>query len=70
MNIPVLRKEFIIDPYQIYEAKAYGADAILLIAAVLNQQEIETLSKTAKMLDLEVLLEVHDTEEITKSFKS
>ena len=67
VNIPVLRKEFIIDPYQIYEAKAYGADAILLIAAVLNQQEIETLSKTAKMLDLEVLLEVHDTEELQKA---
>ena len=67
VNIPVLRKEFIIDPYQIYEAKAYGADVILLIAAVLNQQEIETLSKTAKMLDLEVLLEVHDTEELQKA---
>ena len=67
VNIPVLRKEFIIDPYQIYEAKAFGADAILLIACVLNQQEIETLSKTAKMLDLEVLLEVHDADEIQKA---
>ena len=67
VNIPVLRKEFIIDPYQIYEAKAYVADAILLIATVLNQQEIETLSKTAKMLGLEILLEVHDTEELQKA---
>lgn len=67
VNIPVLRKEFIIDPYQIYEAKAYGADAILLIAAVLNQKEIETLSKTAKMLHLDVLLEVHDADEIKKA---
>lgn len=65
-NIPVLRKEFIIDPYQITEAKAFGADAILLIAAVLNAKEIETLYKAANGLGLEVLLEIHDQEELEK----
>jgi indole-3-glycerol phosphate synthase len=64
---PVLRKEFIIDPYQIYEAKAYGADAILLIAACLTAQQLKEFSKLAKSLQLDVLLEVHNEEEIHKS---
>ncbi|MGB5383652.1 MAG: indole-3-glycerol phosphate synthase TrpC, partial [Lutimonas sp.] len=63
----VLRKEFIIDAYQIYEARAFGADAILLIAAVLNASEIEHLSALAKSLDMDVLLEVHNEEELKKS---
>ena len=67
VNIPLLRKEFIIDEYQIIEAKANGADLILLIAAVLTQQEIKQLSEFAKSLQLEVLLEVHDLEELQKS---
>ena len=67
VNIPLLRKEFIIDEYQILEAKANGADLILLIAAVLTQQEIKHLSEFAKSLQLEVLLEVHDLEELQKS---
>ncbi|WP_136466300.1 indole-3-glycerol phosphate synthase TrpC [Flagellimonas onchidii] len=66
-NIPLLRKEFIIDAYQILEAKAYGADVILLIAAILNRDEIKTLSETAKSLGLDVLLEVHNEEELHKS---
>ncbi len=66
-NLPLLRKEFIIDPYQIIEAKAYGADVILLIAAVLSRTEIQTLSECAQQLDLEVLLEVHNEEELHKS---
>lgn len=66
-NLPLLRKDFIIDPYQIIEAKAYGADIILLIAAVLSRKEIEALSQTAKSLGLEVLLEVHNLEELQKS---
>jgi indole-3-glycerol phosphate synthase len=66
-NLPLLRKDFVIDPYQIIEAKAYGADLILLIAAVLSRKEIEALSKTAKSLGLEVLLEVHNLEELQKS---
>ncbi|WP_027125416.1 indole-3-glycerol phosphate synthase TrpC [Gelidibacter mesophilus] len=66
-NLPLLRKEFIIDPYQILEAKAYGADVILLIAAILTQKEIKQLSELAKNLTLEVLLEIHNEEELHKS---
>ncbi|MEM9649309.1 MAG: indole-3-glycerol phosphate synthase TrpC [Bacteroidota bacterium] len=66
-NIPLLRKEFIIDTYQILEAKAHGADVILLIAAILSRDEIKTLSETAKNLGLDVLLEVHNEEELQKS---
>ena len=67
VKIPLLRKEFIIDEYQILEAKAHGADFILLIAAVLTRNEIDNLSKFAKSLALEVLLEVHNLEELQKS---
>jgi indole-3-glycerol phosphate synthase len=66
-KLPLLRKEFIIDEYQLLEAKAHGADAILLIAAVLTREEIKQLSTVAKQLDLEVLLEVHNQEELEKS---
>ena len=66
-EIPLLRKDFIIDTYQILEAKAYGADVILLIAAVLTQQQIKDLSLRAKELNLEVLLEVHNEAELYKA---
>lgn len=66
-TIPILRKEFIIDEYQILEAKAWGADIILLIAAVLSPQEIKTLTTFAKSLGLNVLLEVHNLEELQRS---
>ncbi|WP_425077530.1 indole-3-glycerol phosphate synthase TrpC [Psychroserpens sp. S379A] len=66
-NLPLLRKEFIIDEYQIIEAKAHGADVILLIAAILSREEITTFSKLAKQLQLDVLLEVHNEEELHKS---
>ncbi len=67
VKIPLLRKEFIIDEYQIIEAKAHGADVILLIAAILTQEEIKLFSKTAKTLGLDVLLEVHNEKELRKS---
>ena len=66
-NLPLLRKEFIIDEYQIIEAKAYGADVILLIAAILSKEEIKQFSELAKSLNLDVLLEVHNEAELQKS---
>ena len=66
-EFPLLRKEFIVDEYQLIEAKAHGADLILLIAAVLTRTEIQRLSSAAQQLDFEVLLEVHNQEELEKS---
>ena len=66
-KLPLLRKDFIINEYQIIEAKAYGADVILLISSVLSQNEIRNLSLFAKSLNLEVLVEVHDLSELNKS---
>lgn len=66
-QIPLLRKEFIIDEYQIVEAKAHGADVILLIAAILERPRVKALSELAKSLGMEVLLEVHDQEELERS---
>ena len=66
-EIPVLRKDFMIDEYQILEAKALGADIILLIAAILTPEEIKSLSALAKSLGLNVLLEVHNQEELQRS---
>lgn len=66
-HLPLLRKEFIIDEYQIIEAKSYGADVVLLIAAILTRDEIKQFSEIAKSLGLDVLLEVHNKEELDKS---
>lgn len=66
-QFPLLRKEFIIDEYQLLEAKAYGADVILLIAAILSREDIKNLSEFAKKLKLNVLLEVHNEEELQQS---
>lgn len=65
VNIPLLRKDFIIDEYQVYQARIMGADAVLLIAAALSKKECFTLSETARRLDLEILLEIHAEEELT-----
>ncbi len=66
-NIPLLRKDFMIDEYQVLEAKALGADIILLIAAILTPAQIQTLASLAKGLGLNVLLEVHNLEELKRS---
>ena len=66
IKIPILRKDFIISEYQIYEAKAIGADVILLIAAVLTPNQIARFSQLAQELGLETILEVHNKEEIEK----
>lgn len=63
---PLLRKEFIIDEYQIYESKCMGANVVLLIAAILSKQEINSFTKTAHNIGLEVLIELHDESEIDK----
>ena len=64
---PLLRKDFMVDPYQVFEAKAWGADMILLIAACLTQEQIAMLSQHAHQLGMEVLLEVHNEEELLNS---
>ena len=69
-ELPLLRKDFMIDPYQVHEAKAYGADMILLIAAILGKQELADLAEEARSLDLHVLLEVHDAYELEKHVPS
>ena len=63
-DVPLLRKDFMIDEYQIVEAKAFGADVTLLIAACLSPKEVKELAVAAKKLDLEVLLELHDESEL------
>jgi len=69
VNLPLLRKDFICDPYQIYEARAAGADAILLIAAMLEAGQLAEYNALAKELHLDVLLEVHDEAELETALK-
>lgn len=64
-NIPILRKDFIIDEYQIYQAKCFGASAILLIAAALTIEDTKKLAQRAKALSLDVLLEIHNENELS-----
>ena len=66
LNLPILRKEFIISEYQVIEAKSIGSDAILLIASILSEEEIIGYSSLAKSIGLEVLLEIHSEDELYK----
>lgn len=66
VNIPMLRKDFIIDPYQIYEAHVMGADAILLIAAVLDDDKLREYKDIAESLGMDILAEVHDETELER----
>ncbi len=68
-ELPVLRKDFVIDPYQIYEARLMGADAILLIVACLSDQQLNEFSALAKKLNLDVLVEVHDEQELDRALQ-
>ena len=65
---PILRKDFMLDPYQVYEAKAHGADAILLIAAMIDKTLCQELASLASELGMEVLLEVHNQEELDSHY--
>ncbi|MGM0594160.1 MAG: indole-3-glycerol phosphate synthase TrpC, partial [Pseudomonadota bacterium] len=66
-TLPVIRKDFIVDPYQVYEARVIGADCILLIAACLSDAQMQQLSALATELAMDVLVEVHDGEELQRT---
>jgi indole-3-glycerol phosphate synthase len=66
-GLPVIRKDFIVDPYQVYEARAIGADCILLIAAALSDQQMADLNSLANELGMDVLIEVHGADELART---
>jgi indole-3-glycerol phosphate synthase len=68
--LPLLRKDFIFDPYQVYESRAYGADALLLITAILSQGQLEDLVSLSRALGLSCLVEVHNEDEVERAVLS
>ena len=68
-QLPVLRKDFLIDPYQVYESRAMGADACLLIAAILDDAQLKDFEAIARSLDMAVLVEVHDAPELARALR-
>ena len=69
VSIPVIRKDFIVDPYQVYESRAMGADCILLIASCLEDSALQNLSQIALSLGMDALVEVHDRDELHRALK-
>lgn len=70
VTIPILRKDFIIDEYQVYQSAVYGADAILLIANILTQEELNKFYSIAKEIGMDVMVEVHNAEEVEKALST
>jgi indole-3-glycerol phosphate synthase len=68
-ELPILRKDFVVDPYQLYESAANGADAVLLIVAALDAEELRALYDQARELDLDCLVEVHDEDELERALE-
>jgi indole-3-glycerol phosphate synthase len=68
-ELPILRKDFTIDPYQLYEAKAAGADAVLLVVGAMTQGELASLYREAHALDLDAVVEIHDEEELDRALE-
>ncbi len=68
-DLPILRKDFIVDPYQLYEAAVNGADAVLLIVRALGDRELRAMYEEARGLDLDCLVEVHDAEELERALE-
>jgi indole-3-glycerol phosphate synthase len=69
-SLPIIRKDFVVDPYQLYEAAVNGADAVLLIVAALSDEDLCDLHKEARAIDLDCLVEVHDGEELDRALEA
>jgi indole-3-glycerol phosphate synthase len=68
-TLPIIRKDFIVDPYQLYEAAVYGADAVLLIVRAMSDRELRALYEEARALDLDCMVEVHDADELERALE-